>query len=310
MKSKLFILLFAICFLFVLSCETPYEPDTSKYPIEYVVEGFVELANQDVPTFVFISRTIPFYDRIDPERIAESFVRNAEVNVTVDDGNTVALTEVCLDEIDPALAEIIRESLLTTGVFSDFCIYIDLADQIEKRPGSKYDLEITAGSDVLTATTTIPDTVPVNRLFHERPAGNTGNNLYDFGLEFTDPINQVDYYRVLTGVNSLPLYSNNNSVFDDVFFDGQTFSFPIPRPVYPGEDFSVDSIGLYTLGDTVQLKWMTMDYDHYEFWSSLEFDSNNGGPFASYTRANSNINGGLGIWGGYSAFYYNYIIEE
>ncbi len=303
--------LYSLLILFVLcGCETVYEPDTSSYPVEYVVEGFVELANQDVPTFVFLSRTLPFYDRIDENTINDAFVRDAHVSVTTDGGNVVELTEICLDELDEVTAELIRDALVINGVFSNFCIYVDLNNSIVKRPGSRYDLDIIAGLDHLTASTTIPDTVPVNRLFHEKPAGNIADSLYDFGIEITDPLNDVNYYRVLLGVNSLPLYSNNGSVFDDVFIDGETFSFPLPRPVYPGEDVELDSVGLFRAGDTVNLKWMTLDYAHYEFWSSLEFDSNNGGPFASYTRANSNVDGALGIWGGYGAYYYQYIIPR
>ena len=296
--------------LLLLSCETEYEPDTSQYPVEYVVEGFIELANQDVPTVIYVSRTLPFFDRIDSDALKESFVRDAEVTVTMEGGESVTLTEICVDELDPAIAEAFRDLLLVTGVFRDLCVYVDLNNEIEKRPNTRYNLEIIAGDDVLTAATTIPDTVPANRLFHEAAPGNVDDQFRDFGIEFTDPVGQVDFYRTLTGVNSLPLYSNNASVFDDVFFDGQTFSFPIPRPVYPGDEVSIDSVGLYTVGDTVQLKWMTLDAEHYDFWSSLEFDSNSGGPFASYTRANSNVDGALGIWGGYSAYYYTYVIAD
>lgn len=302
------ILLFVICLVF--SCEEKYQPDTSKYPTEYVVEGFIEYTAENTPTYVMISRTIPFLGLITAETLESTFVRDAQVVVTTDGENPVQLTEVCLDEIDPSVAEQLRDILVVNSVFEQLCFYIDLSNQIVRKPGSTYDLTINAGDDQLTATTTIPDTVPAISVFHKVPAGNVLEGFFDVELEFTDPMDQVDYYRVLSGVNERPLFSNGGSVFDDVFFDGETLSFPIPRPVYPDEVAEIDSVGLYRAGDTVNLKWMTLDYDHYEFWSSLEFDSNNGGPFANYTRANSNINGGLGIWGGYSAYYYQYIIPE
>lgn len=307
-RPILFVLISTI--IFTGGCETPYEPDTSAYPVEYVVEGFIELGNDAVPTYVFLSRTLPFFDRIDEQALAEAYVRDATITVRKEGGNDVLLTEVCLDELDPAIAEIIRDALLVNNVFVNFCIYIDLFDEIVKEPNARYDLRIEIDEEVLTASTTVPDTVSVNRLYHERPAGNIADSLYDFGIEISDPGDQVNYYRYLTGVNSRPLYSNNGSVFDDVFFNGKTLSFPLPRPIYPDEEVELDSVGLFRAGDTVQLKWMTIDRDHYEFWSSLEFDSNNGGPFASYTRANSNVNGGLGFWGGYGAFYYEYIIPK
>ena len=299
----------SILMVLCMSCETAYEPDTSGYPVEYVVEGFIEAANQPTPTYVLLSRTVPFYDRLDEQTITDNFVRDAIVTISKDDGEAVQLTEICLEDLAPEIADLLRDQLVVNSVFGNICIYVDINSEIEKIPGSKYDLKIMTGDDKLSASTTIPDTVPANRLFHELPAGNVADSLYDFGIEMSDPGDQVNFYRVLVGVNSLPLYSNNASVFDDVFINGKTFSFPIPRPVYPGEELAIDSAGLYALGDTVHLKWMTLDADHYEFWASLEFDTNNGGPFASYTRANSNIAGGLGIWGGYSAYYYDYIIQ-
>jgi hypothetical protein len=44
-----------------------------------------------------------------------------------------------------------------------------------------------------------------------------------------------------------------------------------------------------------------VDYPHYQFWFTLEADrASNGNPFGFPTTIRSNINGGLGIWGGYA----------
>ena len=303
-------------YLFILvlclsACETEYEPDTSKFPIEYVVEGFIELSNSEpVPTYVFISRSFPFFDRIDENAISASFVRDAVVTVTKAGGQAVALTEVCLDELDPAIAVLIRERLLSVGAFADFCIYIDFLNEIDKQPNTQYILDIVAGSDRLTASTTIPTRVPADSVFHDNAAGNVADSLKDFKITITDPANEANFYRAIVGVNDLPLYSNNASVFDDVFISGKSLSFPLARPIYPGDEVDISTVGLFTVGDTAHLKWMSIDQPHYDFWASLEFDTNNVGPFASYTRASSNVVGGLGIWGGQSAYYYDYIIGE
>ncbi|MBK7223573.1 MAG: DUF4249 family protein [Saprospiraceae bacterium] len=45
---------------------------------------------------------------------------------------------------------------------------------------------------------------------------------------------------------------------------------------------------------------MCLDKVHFDFWKTRDFAANSGGPFSSYTRIKTNINGGLGIWGGYS----------
>lgn len=310
MKNILNGILLPLASIMMISCETEYTPDTSKYPVEYVVEGFVEYTANNTPTYVVLSRTLPFFDRIDGDAISNAFVRGAAVSVSTDGGVPVTLTEICLEEIDPTVADQLRDILVVNGAFTNLCFYIDLANQIIEKPGSTYDLLIETGEDRITATTTIPDSVPAINVYHKVPAGNVAAGLFDVELEFVDPANQEDYYRVLSGVNDRPLYGNNGSVFDDVFIDADTVAFPVPRPTYPDEDPEITQVGLYSAGDTVNLKWMTLDAAHYEFWSSLEFDSNNGGPFANYTRANSNVNGALGIWGGYSAYYYQYIIPE
>ena len=63
------------------------------------------------------------------------------------------------------------------------------------------------------------------------------------------------------------------------------------------------------VGDSVLIKWTTIDEAHFDFWNTLEFSNANQGPFSSYTRLQSNINGGLGIWGGYSVSYYSRTVE-
>ena len=50
-------------------------------------------------------------------------------------------------------------------------------------------------------------------------------------------------------------------------------------------------------------------WEVYRNWNTLEFSNANQGPFASYTRLESNINGGLGIWGGLSVSYYTRVVE-
>ncbi|MEL6924369.1 MAG: DUF4249 family protein [Bacteroidota bacterium] len=52
-----------------------------------------------------------------------------------------------------------------------------------------------------------------------------------------------------------------------------------------------------------------IDAAHFDFWSTLEFNAVNQGPFSAYTRIASNVEGGLGIWGGYSVSFYTVVVE-
>jgi hypothetical protein len=291
-----------------LSCETEYIPDTDPDTQPYVVEGHIEYGEDALPTYVLLSKSLVFFDTIDATAYASAFVRNAEVSVTHDD-ETVFLTELCLADLPEDIANAIKAELSILNNIGDFCIYVDINEEIVKEIGGVYELSIKNGQDLLTASTTIPPHVAVDTIYAGIPPGNPPDSMLEMVIELIDAENQLDYYRYLTAVNERPLYSDNASVFDDVFFDGKKVSFAVPRPLYPDEDFDFLTTGLFVKGDTAYLKWSNLDRAHYDFWSSLEFDTNNGGPFASYTRASSNINGGLGIWGGYSISRYSLKIE-
>jgi hypothetical protein len=64
-------------------------------------------------------------------------------------------------------------------------------------------------------------------------------------------------------------------------------------------------------GDTVTVKWSNIDQAQYNFWNSLEYEENNElNPFANPIVVASNINGGLGIWGGYGSTYKTMIVPK
>ena len=68
----------------------------------------------------------------------------------------------------------------------------------------------------------------------------------------------------------------------------------------------------FNIGDTVSIKFCTIDKDHYEFWNTFQDEVlNTVNPFASSLSViKSNIQGdGLGIWGGYGVSYYTLIIK-
>lgn len=293
------------------ACETPFVPDTSAFEETYVVEGFVEWSDSVLmPTYVLLYKALPFIGTVSSETIHKQYVHGANVSVTDDEGVTVQLHEYCLRDLDSTLADIIRSRLITNQVFDDLCVYIDDAGLIKPKIGGQYDLTIQHQSIHLAAHTTIPSNVKPMSLYHEPAPGGIGDSLVEFGVTFHDPEDQVNYYRYKVGVNEKPVSADFSSVFDDVFLNGQTISFPVPRPTYPDEELDILTSGYYHPGDTVQLWVANVDRDHFDFWQSLEFDTSNGGPFANYTRAKSNIIGGLGIWGGYSSSSHLYIIPK
>ena len=300
-----------ICCLFCLvSCEVDYTPDTNENDQVYVVEGHVESGIESIPTYVLLTKSLPFFSVINEDIIADAYVREAEVIVSYQD-KSIELTEICTDDLTPELLELIEERFGEISSFGTFCIYLDILAEIEAIEGETYDLDITTkDGDELTATTTIPNHIPLLGLTSSIPAGNVPDTLLELETEIRDSANLVSYYRMLVAVNDRPYIGDINSVFDDVLIDGKLLDFPIQRPTYDDEDFEIIEQGLFRKGDTVHVKWHNIDRPHYDFWNSLEFDSNNGGPFANYTRAATNIQGGIGIWGGYSQTQYSYIFPE
>ena len=120
---------------------------------------------------------------------------------------------------------------------------------------------------------------------------------------------EKDYYRYFTATNERALSAPFNSIIDDGFFNGLSFEFPLPESEAPSQDFDFDTFGFYNIGDEVQIKWCTVDEAHFNFWNTLEFNRQNQGPFSSYTLIATNIEGGIGIWGGYSVSFYNLVVE-
>ncbi|MBK9257168.1 MAG: DUF4249 domain-containing protein [Saprospiraceae bacterium] len=300
--------LMTLCFgtiFFIQACEEPYTPDTSESQQEYVVEGYVEVGEDSNPVFVIVTRSIPFISTINPDRFSELFVNNA--NVTVNDGTkTVTLIPVCLSQIPEEL----REQVFAVLGFNpdstavDLCIYADLLGQVTKEYNRRYDLTVKVGDKILTATTTVPEFVPIEMFRWADPPGTPSDTLARLWITIDDPRGVNNYYRYLTATGGEGLIAPFTSVVDDALFDGKKFEFPLQRAQRRGGDFDPDSFGLYRREDSIQVKWCNLDKAHYDFWRTRDFSASSGGPFSSYTRISTNIEGGLGIWGGYSVGHY------
>lgn len=302
--------------LFLYSCEEPYTPPTTEEAQQYVVEGYVEVGEGSLPTYVLLTKSIPYLSEIGPDKLASLFVQDA--TIVVNDGDKdVTLTKLCVDELPE---EIRKQALELLGFNPDstvlnICVFVDFLNQITKEEGRKYDLKVAIKEDngeivELTSTTTIPRHVPLYSPRFDDPPGEPNDTLAQLWVRINDP-EGPDYYRFMTTTDTTnSLLSPFQSTTDDALFNGKEFEFPLNKAERRGgenedtdeEDF--DSFGLFTRGDSLTVKWMCLDKVHFDFWTTRDFAANSGGPFASYTRIKTNIKGGLGIWGGYSVSYY------
>jgi len=304
---------FVFSLLTFSSCTQEVDLHVNADP-KIVVEGNIE---NGLPPIISLTSTVPFYGEINFNDLDGYFVHDAEVSIS-DGITTTALVEFCLSEIPeefkPLVAEYLGIELDSTGNFPvEVCLYT-VSDILAANPafvgeaGKTYTLTINANGETLTSSTMLLPPVPTDSIYikpHDDPENDSLVRLY---VHLTEPPVLGNYYRYFTKRNSEAYYAGYSSVFDDNIVNGESFEFTVDRGFYPTEDFDPEVYGYFWRGDTVILKWCSIDFPTFDFWRTLEFDSGTDGPFSSATIAQTNINGGLGIWCGYGAAYDTIIV--
>ncbi len=291
--------------IILVGCTEEFVPDTQEEDQQFVVEGFIEAGEGAMPTYVLLTKSVPFLSTIDLNTFNSIFVNDAVV--TVNDGSkTVQLQEFCLEELPEEIRIAAAEALGfdPDSTTLNICAYIDLLDELDRREGGSYDLKIDIADETITATTTIPRFVPLFDLRWDDPPGEPSDTLARLWVTIDDPDGEANFYRYFTEENDDGFVTPFSSVVDDKFFEGKEFEFPLTKAEPRDGDFDANTFGLYYRGDSIRIKWMTLDEAHFEFWNTLEFSRNNSGPFSSYNRVTSNVEGALGVWGGYAVRYY------
>lgn len=327
MKITSYLSLLTLLIFISVSCEKEFIPETTYDGPELVVEGYISKGTGAFPPYVILTKSIEYTSSIGTDALNDLFVHNAEVHIS-DGTNRVRLPELCVSDLQ-ALPDFLKDAIAQAigipafnidSVQLDVCVYTDLLSVIglglDIKEGGQYDLEIkTDNFGTVTATTTIPYSVPVDSLSYlNHPSYPANDSLVEVMAYFKDPIGP-NYYRSFSKRNQEPMYPSgtrgtNGSVSDDKIFEGQSFSFAILRGQDPLGDFDFDTFGYFWRGDTVTVRAASIDYEHFRFWQTMEYNSGSQGPFGTYTRIESNINGGLGIWGGISYDDYTIVIPQ
>lgn len=250
-----------------------------------VVDGWIENGQF---AKVLLTRNSPYFASIDSASVRSLVLTWAKV--TVSDG--------------------INTEILTLRKDEDyFPPYIFEGNEIIGVTGRTYSIKAEYGGKTVTATTTIPEIVPLDTAFFYLESGS--DSLGSIYMEFTDPPDVKNYYRILTKRNGedTRYYSSMVMCMDDMYFSGQKFSFSVRR----GPESFISSYGneYFRMGDTVSIKFCTIDNAHFDFWNSFQDETfNASNPFASsLSTIRSNIEGdGLGIWGGYGVFLLNLVL--
>lgn len=250
-----------------------------------VVDGWIENGQF---AKVLLTRNSPYFASIDSASVRSLVLTWAKV--TVSDGINTEILTLRKDE-------------------NYFPPYIFEGNEIIGVTGRTYSIKAEYGGKTVTATTTIPEIVPLDTAFFYLESGS--DSLGSIYMEFTDPPDVKNYYRILTKRNGedTRYYSSMVMCMDDMYFSGQKFSFSVRR----GPESFISSYGneYFRMGDTVSIKFCTIDNAHFDFWNSFQDETfNASNPFASsLSTIRSNIEGdGLGIWGGYGVFLLNLVL--
>jgi len=281
------IAVFIFSIYFLSSCEKEVHIDLSSGPPSIVVEGQIE--NGQWP-YVILTHSIGFFSKIDLSTFQNSFVHDAKI--TVSDGTTsIVLREYSVD---------------TSGGNTLYVYTIDSADKTAlnfKGVVNKfYSLKIETGGQTYTSLTKIPAPIPLDSLTAKAPPtiDTSYPNEMQLFIHFKDPDTPGNYARYFTNKNH------------EGYFDGDAYSDEIANGVYenlrirPGYNpVNPDStaLNIFNKGDTVSVKWASIDAGVYTFFNTLAFSRNAiGNPFATPINAKSNVsNGALGYWAGYGS---------
>lgn len=293
------------------SCEENLTLELPTGEARIVVQGHIQ---QDASPFVMLARSVPILAPASPEVFLNSLVRQASVSVTVD-GRTYPLREVPVSQVPPDQLQLLAELYsLPAGTIPnqgpDLPFYLYTNPDLKGETGKLYRLRIEHEGETLTAVTSIPHLNPLDSLWFRPHPDPQNDTLLTLWYRYNDPDTLGNSVRYMTKRNQEPFYPGYfTSVFNDELANGKPYiDFPLERGHPKSAILDEETYSYFRKGDTVTVRWAAIDLPHYQFWFSLEADYNsNGNPFGSPIKVRSNVQGGLGIWGGYGTTYH-YII--
>lgn len=287
------------------SCVREVELDIPGSTEKVVVEGYIE---PGIPPIVFLTRNKPYFGTNNFSGFNDMLIHDAYISVS-NGTHTVELQEICASELPDSLMSLLSG---ITGLDSatlatiDFCLYTTIDPNMFGVEGKTYQLYVSALGKNLNATTYIPGHVKLDSIWYKHDGTYTDRGFCWAKLKDPDTLGNAYRWFAKRLGQDFSFYAPLGSAIDDKFINGQHFEFAYNRAKSAGDDVSSEYFGYFRPGDTIVVKFTTIDYPSYLFWRSYEAQViNNGNPFAAPTPIRSNIQGegGLGIWTGYGVSY-------
>lgn len=299
-------IIYILCPLFMLlqSCVRDADIEIPGTVDKVVIEGYIEPGQ---PPIVFLTRNKPYFGTNNFGSFNEMLIHGAYVSVS-NGTHTTVLNEICASSLPDSLLPLLSA---ITGLDSatiqtiDFCLYTTLDMAIWGEEGKTYSLIVNAEGKSLTAKTKIPFPTQLDSIWYKHEGTYTDRGFC--WARVKDPDTLGNSYRWFAKRSTDYAFNAPiGSAFNDKFINGQEFEFAYNRAYTPGDDDNPDFIGYFVPGDTIIVRFTSIDEDVYEFWRTYETQVvSNGNPFAAPTPIRSNIKGegGLGVWSGYGVWY-------
>ena|ERR1051326_3305301 len=297
------------------SCQKEIKVKLPAAKQKICVEGKIE---PGIPPYVILTHNVPYFGPTDLNTMQNLFIHNAVVLLS--DGTTTdTLHEYCSQSLPDSLLPVVAQF---TGVDTaslknfNYCLYTTFNLSLWGTVGKTYHLTIDASTAEknyhLTSTTSILTPVPLDSVWYKYiKADHTGDSLGFVYAHLTDPPAEGNCYRWLAmrEGKDQSFIAPAGSVFDDKFINGQSFDFAYNRGSVPNStapDDNNEEEGYFKIGDTVVVKYCTIDRAAFDFFRQVDVAVySQGNPFSSPSSVPSNVyprEDALGIWCGYGVF--------
>ncbi len=175
-----------------------------------------------------------------------------------------------------------------------------------------YELSILVDNNLITSETTILEPIAIDSLWFEALSEDHDSIGFIHGV-FDDPPELGNYFRVFTkskGRDSSYMHPWYSVGHDRNVNGDEEIEFRVYHGANDFEDEESIDRWYFHIGEEVSIKFCSIDKSSFDFWQSYQQNAGGtGNPFAAPTSLKSNINGGLGIWGGYGVFKINYLVQ-
>ncbi len=278
MQTKSFCIISGIMLFFLSACENELKFDIKEHESTLVVEGWID---QNSGPQILLTLSAPYFSEIDSSSLRNFAVTTAKVSVFSSNSIEVLTLKPNSQYFPP---------LLYRG--------FDLKGETD----TEYKLEIKYRGKTYTSSTRIPNLVKPDSVWFERNETDTAGIIW---VKISDNPNEKNYYRLLTKVKNkdarfIPAF---NSIFSDEQFNGKTLNIPVSKGNTSILD--IENSRLFSVGDTIVLRFCSLEKAHYDFWNTIGTQAiTSSNPYSvSNVDVPSNIEGGIGIWGGYAVSY-------